>query len=80
MKLNTDNSRQSKSEERSCGSMINDKKMLTVKELAIYLCISESTVRKMVRESRIPVTRIFSKILFDKAVIDNWLIKNRCGV
>jgi excisionase family DNA binding protein len=60
--------------------MINDKKMLTVKELASYLCISESTVRKMVRESRIPFTKILSKILFNKSVIDNWLVNNQSGV
>lgn len=43
-----------------------NKQMLTVKELAVYFCVSESTIRKMVRESRIPFIKIFSKILFNK--------------
>lgn len=47
------------------------KQMLTVKEVAIYLCVSESTIRKLVREKRIPFLKICSKILFNKAVIDN---------
>lgn len=60
--------------------MHNEKRMLSVKELAEYLCVSESTVRKMVRESRIPFTKILSKILFNKSVIDNWLVNNQSGV
>ena len=59
--------------------MDNDKRMLTVKELAVYLCVSESTVRKMVRESRIPFTKILSKILFNKSIIDSWLVDNQSG-
>lgn len=60
--------------------MHNEKRMLSVKELAEYLCVSESTVRKMVRESRIPFTKILSKILFNKSVIDNWLVNNQSGM
>lgn len=60
--------------------MHNEKRMLSVKELAEYLCVSESTVRKMVRESRIPFTKILSKILFNKSVIDNWLVDNQSGM
>ena len=47
--------------------------MLTVKELSNYLCVSESTIRKMVREYKIPFIRILSKILFDKSKIDFWI-------
>lgn len=57
--------------------MDTNKQMLTVKELAVYFCVSESTIRKMVRESRIPFIRIFSKILFNKSVIDNWINSNQ---
>lgn len=49
------------------------KKVLNVKELKNYLSISESTVRKLVREKKIPHFRIASKILFDQDVIDKWL-------
>lgn len=57
--------------------MNTNKQMLTVKELAVYFCVSESTIRKMVRESRIPFIKIFSKILFNKSVIDNWINSNQ---
>ena len=53
--------------------MNTKKQMLTVKELAVYLCVSESTIRKMVRESRIPFVKIFSKILFNQNEIDIWI-------
>lgn len=60
--------------------MHNERRLLTVRELAEYLCVSESTVRKMVRESRIPFTKILSKILFNKSIIDDWLVNNQCGM
>lgn len=51
--------------------------MLTVKELAKYIYVSESTIRKLVRESKIPFIRIFSKILFDKRKIELWIESNQ---
>ncbi|MDD2518716.1 MAG: helix-turn-helix domain-containing protein [Bacilli bacterium] len=57
--------------------MNTNKQMLTVRELAGYLCVSESTIRKMVRESRIPFIKIISKILFNKSVIDSWIESNQ---
>lgn len=53
-----------------------NKIVFNVKELAKYLSVSESTIRKLIREKKIPHYRIFSKILFDKEVIDRWLINN----
>ena len=53
--------------------MKGNNQMLTVKELSNYLCVSESTIRKMVREYKIPFIRILSKILFDKSKIDFWI-------
>jgi len=47
--------------------------VFNVKELAEYLSVSESTVRKLVREKSVPHFRIYSKILFDKELIDLWL-------
>lgn len=49
------------------------KKVLNVKELKDYLSVSESTIRKLVRENKVPFFRIASKILFDQEVIDKWL-------
>ena len=53
-----------------------NKIVFNVKDLAKYLSISESTIRKLVREKKIPHFRIFSKILFDKETIDKWLSNN----
>lgn len=53
--------------------MNENNQMMTVKELADYVCISESTVRKLVRESKIPFVKVLSKILFNKQKVDNWL-------
>ena len=56
--------------------MEGSKTMLTVKEISEMLGISQSTVRKMVREKKIPFNKILSKILFDKKTVDDWLKRN----
>lgn len=50
--------------------------VFTVKDLALYLRVSESTIRKLIKEKKIPHYRIFSKILFKKELIDKWLSDN----
>lgn len=55
------------------------KKVLNVKELKEYLSVSESTIRKLVRENKVPFFRIASKILFDQEVIDKWLADQQMG-
>lgn len=47
--------------------------ILTVKEVAEYLSISESTVYKMVREGAIPAAKIGNSWRFLQNVIDKWL-------
>lgn len=49
------------------------RKVLNVKELKDYLSVSESTIRKLVRENKIPYFRIAAKILFDQEKIDLWI-------
>jgi len=51
------------------------KEMMTVKELSNYICVSETTIRKLIRESQIPFIRILSKILFKKEDVDIWINK-----
>lgn len=51
--------------------------VFNVKEVTKYLSVSESTVRKLVREKKIPHFRILSKILFDKELIDKWINNNQ---
>jgi excisionase family DNA binding protein len=55
------------------------KKVLNVKKLKDYLSVSESTIRKLVRENKVPFFRIASKILFDQEVIDKWLADQQLG-
>lgn len=54
-----------------------EKIVFNVKEVTKYLSVSESTIRKLVREKKIPHFRILSKILFDKEQIDKWLSNNQ---
>ena len=49
--------------------------MLTVKEMAEYLSVSESSIRKAVREDKIPHFRVLSRILFNKEYVDEWIKK-----
>lgn len=43
------------------------------KELAEYMHISESTVRRMVRKKELPFYRVGTLIFFRKTVIDKWI-------
>lgn len=51
------------------------KEIMNIKELSNYLRCSDSCIRKLKRESKIPYFKISSKILFDKEKIDEWLSK-----
>lgn len=53
-----------------------DRIVFNVNELADYLKVSQSTIRKLIREKAIPHFRIFSKILFNKQDIDLWIQEN----
>ena len=50
-----------------------EKEICGIKEIAKYLNISESGVRKLVREKRIPYFRILSSIKFDLKEIKEWI-------
>jgi excisionase family DNA binding protein len=49
------------------------KRLLDVKELSQYTGIPEWTIRKLVYEKKIPVTRVNRRIYFDLGRIDQWL-------
>lgn len=60
----------------SCLRMVFDNligKLLTVKELAVVLCVSERTVRDWVLKDRIPVIRINGCVRFEPLTIAEWL-------
>lgn len=51
--------------------------VFNVKELARYLHCSESTIRKLLRNNKIPSFRVACRIFFKKKLIDAW-INNQC--
>jgi putative molybdopterin biosynthesis protein len=52
------------------------KEMLSTKEVAEYLSINEKQVYRLIKERRIPATRITGKWLFPKALIDEWVMNS----
>lgn len=55
---------------------MEQRKVYNVKEICQYLKISESCIRKAIKENRIPYFKIMSKILFDKETIDKFINEN----
>jgi excisionase family DNA binding protein len=53
--------------------------MMTTREVAAYLRIKERKVYDLVRERRIPCSRVTGKWLFPKALIDLWVLKQSEG-
>jgi excisionase family DNA binding protein len=53
--------------------------ILTVKELAKYLKLTEVTIYKYVKEGNIPAHRLGSRWRFDKDKIDEWLRRKEEG-
>ena len=52
------------------------KEMLTTKEVAEYLSINEKQVYRLIRDRKIPATRITGKWLFPKQLVDEWLLSS----
>jgi putative molybdopterin biosynthesis protein len=52
------------------------KEMLTTKEVAEYLSINEKQVYRLIKEKKIPATRITGKWLFPKGLIDEWVLNS----
>lgn len=52
-----------------------NKDILNIKELSSYLTISESEIRKMVRENKIPHFRLGNRIKFNIETIEEWVKK-----
>jgi excisionase family DNA binding protein len=59
--------------------MENDHEVLTVKEVSELLKIHQTTVYKMIRESRIPAFKIGSDWRFQKDQIVRWMIEQTRG-
>lgn len=52
------------------------KEMMNTKEVAEYLDIHEKQVYLLIKENKIPCTKITGKWLFPKRLIDEWIIRN----
>ena len=52
---------------------MNDKPVLSVKELADYLGIGLSKAYDLIRQNVLPYRRIGKRILISKVVVDKWL-------
>lgn len=52
------------------------KEMLSTKEVAEYLSINEKQVYRLIKEKKIPATRITGKWLFPKGLIDEWVMNS----
>jgi excisionase family DNA binding protein len=52
------------------------REMLTTKEIADYLSINEKQVYRLIKEKKIPATRITGKWLFPKNLVDEWIMAN----
>lgn len=51
----------------------NSIKLLTYQELANYLSVSESYLRRLKMEEAIPYTKVGRAVRFDRRMIDEWL-------
>lgn len=59
-------------------SVLAAKRMLSVKDVSLLTGFSETYIRKLVRESKLPYYRPMGKmIFFDRAEIDSFLRTNR---
>ncbi|MDY6853131.1 MAG: substrate-binding domain-containing protein [Thermodesulfobacteriota bacterium] len=53
-----------------------NKEMLNTKEVANYLNINEKQVYRLIKEKKIPATRITGKWTFPRRLIDEWIIQS----
>ena len=52
------------------------REMLTTKEVAEYLSVNEKQVYRLIKEKKIPSTRVTGKWLFPKNLIEEWIMSN----
>lgn len=53
-----------------------DRSVMNVTEAADYLRVSESIIRRFIRQKRIPYFQIDGRYLFFKEKVDEWVIDN----
>ena len=53
--------------------------LMTLDEMANYLRVTEKTLYRLIKQGRIPATKVGRQWRFDKAAIDDWLIEGSVG-
>ena len=51
-------------------------KFMTVEEVANYLRVTEKTIYRLLRQGKIPATKVGNQWRFDTNSIDEWLQRN----
>ena len=54
-------------------------RMMTTGEVAKYLRVSRATVYRLVKQGKIPVSRISKHLRFRRDTIDRWLSEKEAG-
>ena len=54
-------------------------RVLTVRELAGYLRVHQSTVYRLIREQRLPAFRVGADWRFNREAIERWMIHEQKG-
>ena len=65
------------SEPSMAAAMVTLSGVLTIRELAEYLKISQSTLYKLAQEGKVPGQKVGRHWRFRKETIDRWLDENR---
>ena len=58
-------------------TMDKDERLLTVKDLAEYLQVSERTVYRLLKGHEVPYVKVGKQWRFKKQMIDGWLEKKQ---
>jgi excisionase family DNA binding protein len=58
------------------GNMVQ---LMTVGEVAGYLRVTEKTIYRLLRQGRIPSTKVGRQWRFDRGLVDEWLQRNSVG-
>jgi len=53
--------------------------LMTVEEVADYLRVTKKTIYRLLRQGKIPATKVGHQWRFDKAAIDKWLQRSSVG-
>ena len=60
-------------------SILTQKSILDIDELARYINISKQTLYKLTANHSIPHSKVGKKLFFDKKSIDAWILRNQYG-